>query len=74
MTEVYPAAASIIEQQVASERKVCDFLSINRSSFQAWRRPETTEREESDAVLQPMIMVTFGSTEVVMGVVESLKS
>ncbi|WP_246109931.1 IS3 family transposase [Roseimaritima multifibrata] len=56
---MYPAAASIVQLQIASEREVCDFLSLNRSSFQAWQRSGGSERDESDAALLPIVTAVF---------------
>lgn len=49
----------ISRSQIASEREVCEFLSVNRSSFQTWRRFEIADREKSDAALTPRITAIF---------------
>lgn len=75
--EIYPAAISIIEEQITSEREVCEFLSLNRSSFQAWRRFEVSARDESDAALLPLVTAIFRKHKARYGsrrIVEELKS
>ncbi len=57
--EIYPAAASIIDLQIASERHVCEILSLNRSSFQTWKRFECSLREENDVALLPVVIAIF---------------
>ena len=36
VTEIYPVAQGIIEDKIASEREVCQFLDFARSPFQRW--------------------------------------
>lgn len=52
-------ALSIVDQEVASQREVCEFLSLSRSQFQQWKRFESSLREESDAQLLPLITSIF---------------
>ncbi|MEZ6117728.1 MAG: IS3 family transposase [Pirellulaceae bacterium] len=59
MTEVYPAVHSIVCEGIASERKICEFLTVSRSAFQRWRRFETSPREDEDRTLLPMIISIF---------------
>lgn len=56
---IYPTALSLIDQAVASEREVCEFLSLSRSGFHQWKRFECTVREASDALLLPVITSVF---------------
>ncbi len=44
---------------MASEREVCEFLSLSRSGFQQWKRFECTVREESDASILPLVASVF---------------
>ena len=57
--EIYSAAASIIDLKIASERHVCEILSLNRSSFQTWKRFECSLREENDVALLPVVIAIF---------------
>lgn len=52
-------ALSIIDQAIASEREVCQYLSLSRSQFQNWKQFESTAREDADARLLPSIVSIF---------------
>jgi len=56
---LYPALQSIVDSGTASEREVCQFLSVSRSSFQRWQVFEETPREREDAELLPLIVSIF---------------
>ena len=59
MTEIYPAALSIVEAEVASEREVCDFLGIARTPFQRWQQFALSPSEQADKELTPKIASIF---------------
>lgn len=59
MTEIYPVAQGIIEEQTASEREVCEFLGFSRSPFQRWKQFELSPLEEEDKRLLPLIVKSF---------------
>lgn len=59
MSEVYLAAQRIVDDGVASEREVCQFLGIARAPFQRWKDLELSPREEDDLNLQPMVVRIF---------------
>ncbi|MEQ1906888.1 MAG: IS3 family transposase [Pirellulaceae bacterium] len=59
MSELYPAAQSIVDDGVASEREVCQFLDIARTPFQRWKEFELSPMEEDDMKLQPLVVSIF---------------
>lgn len=59
MSELYPAAQSIVDDGVASEREVCQFLDIARTPFQRWKEFELSPMEEGDMKLQPLVVSIF---------------
>ncbi len=59
MTAIYPVAQGIIEEQVASEREVCEFLGFSRSPFHRWKQFELSPLEEEDKRLLPLIVKSF---------------
>lgn len=59
MTELYPAAQSFIEERVASEREVCEFLGIARAAFQRWKGCRPSPRELDDQELEPLVTKLF---------------
>ena len=68
---------SLVDQSVASEREVCEFLSLSRSGFQQWKRFECTASEASDASLLPVVASIFHRHRRRYGsrrIVEELKS
>jgi putative transposase len=56
---MYPAAQSIVEDEIASEREVCEFLEIARSPFQRWREFDLSSLEEDDKMMLPIIVSIF---------------
>jgi transposase InsO family protein len=56
---VYAAAARILEEQVASQREVCQFLGLTRSAFQTWKSRGSCERERRDLDLLPRVVSIF---------------
>lgn len=50
---------SICQEEIASEREVCEVLDLNRSSFQTWQRFQESERDRNDADLQSKIVPIF---------------
>lgn len=59
MTEIYPVAQSIIDDQIASEREVCEFLEFARSPFQRWKMFDLSPLEEEDKRILPLILRSF---------------
>ena len=59
MTEIYPVAQGIIEQEIASEGKVCEFLEFARPPFQRWKQFKLSPLEEEDKRLLPLIVKSF---------------
>ena len=59
MTEIYPVAQGIIEEEIASEREICEFLDFARSPFQRWKRFDLSPLEEEDKRLLPLIVKSF---------------
>lgn len=59
MTELYPAALSFVEERVASEREVCEFLGIARAAFQRWKGFRLSPRELDDRELEPLVSKLF---------------
>lgn len=59
MSQIYPAAESIIDQSIASEREVCEFLGFSRTAFQRWKRIEFASREQDDMQLLPLVTSIF---------------
>lgn len=59
MTEIYPVAQGIIEEQVASECEVCKFLGFSRSPFHRWKQFELSPLEEEDKRLLLLIARSF---------------
>jgi putative transposase len=59
VSELYPAAQSIVDDGVASEREVCQFLDIARTPFQRWKEFELSPMEEDDMKLQPLVVSIF---------------
>ena len=59
MTEIYPVAQGIIEQKIASEREVCEFLEFTRPPFQRWKQFKLSPLEEEDKKLLPLIVKSF---------------
>ncbi len=59
MTEIYPVAQGIIEEEIASEREICEFLDFARPSFQRWKRFDLSPLEEEDKRLLPLIVKSF---------------
>jgi putative transposase len=59
VSEIYPAAQRIVDDGVASEREVCQFLDIARTPFQRWKEFELSPMEEDDMKLQPLVVSIF---------------
>ncbi len=59
MTEIYPVAQGIIEDEIASEREICEFLDFARSPFQRWKQFDLSPLEEEDKRLLPLIVKSF---------------
>ena len=59
MTEIYPVAQGIIEDKIASEREVCQFLDFARSPFQRWSQFDLSPLEEEDKQLLPLVVKSF---------------
>jgi putative transposase len=59
VTEIYPVAQSIIEEEIASEREVCEFLEFARSPFQRWKQFDLSPLEEEDKRILPLIVKSF---------------
>ncbi len=59
MTQIYPAAQRIVEDEIASEREVCEFLEIARSPFQRWPEFDLSPLEEDDKRMLPIIVSIF---------------
>jgi len=59
VTEIYPVAQGIIEEEIASEREICEFLDFARSPFQRWKRFDLSPLEEEDKRLLPLIVKSF---------------
>jgi putative transposase len=59
VTELYPAALSFVEQGVASEREVCQFLGIARTAFQRWKGFHLSPRKLDDQKLEPLVTKLF---------------
>ena len=56
---MYSAADSIIEQAVASEREVSQFLGFSRPAFQRWKQAASSSQKESDMELLPVVTSIF---------------
>jgi putative transposase len=52
-------ADTIIQEKVASEREVSEFLEFSRPAFQRWKGASPGCREKSDAELLPVIISVF---------------
>lgn len=59
MNQLYKAAASIIEEGVASEREVGVILGFSRSAFQRFQNEPPSLREQSDMDVLPLVISTF---------------
>jgi putative transposase len=59
VTQIYPAAQRIVEDEIASEREVCEFLEIARSPFQRWQEFDLSPLEEDDKRMLPIIVSIF---------------
>lgn len=59
MTQIYPVAQRIVEDRIASEREVCEFLQISRSPFQRWQEFNLSSLEEDDKRMLPIIVAIF---------------
>ncbi len=59
MTQIYPAAQRIVDDEIASEREVCEFLEIARSLFQRWQQFDLSPLEEDDKRILPIIVSIF---------------
>lgn len=59
MSHIYSAAESIIDQEVASEREVSEFLGFSRTAFQRWKADESPRQVQSDTELLPVVTSIF---------------
>lgn len=59
MTQIYPVAQAIIEENIASEREVCQFLRVARSPFQRWKQFELSPMKKDDKKMLPLVVSIF---------------
>ncbi|MEP4680064.1 MAG: IS3 family transposase, partial [Rhodopirellula bahusiensis] len=59
VSQLYAAAANLIDDGVASEREVSQTLGFSRSAFQRFQNEPPSQREQSDMDVLPMVITTF---------------
>ena len=59
MSQLYTAAVSIIRDGTASQREVGEILGFSRSAFQRFQNQPSSQREQSDMDVLPMVITTF---------------
>lgn len=59
MSQLYNAATSIVNDRIASEREVSEILGFSRSAFQRFQNEPSSQREQSDMDVLPMVIATF---------------
>jgi transposase InsO family protein len=59
VSRLYQAAQSIVAEGTASEREVGEFLGFSRSAFQRFQNQPSSQREQSDMDVLPIVIATF---------------